>query len=273
MNCSRAGFPVHHKLLELAQTHAQQVGDDIQPSHPLSFPSLLPSVFPIIRVFSSESFLRIKWSKYWSLSFNISPSNENSGLISFRIYWMEFLAVQGTLKSFLQHHSSKVSILWGSDIFIVQLSDPYMTTGKTTALNGWTFVGKVVSLLFNMLSRLVIVFLPRSKHLLISWLKLTSAVILGSKKIKSVTISIVSPSICHEVMGPDAMILVFWILSFKSTLSLSSFTFIERLFISSSLSAIRVVSSAYLRLLIFLPAILIPASASCNPAFHMMYCV
>ena len=128
--------------------------------HPTISSSVIPfsSAFSLSHhgVFSSESFLCIKWSKYWSLSFNISPSNENSGLISFRIDWMEFLAVQGTLKSFLQLHSSKVSILWGSDIFIVQLSHPYMTTGKTTALNGWTFVGKVVSLLFNMLSRLVI---------------------------------------------------------------------------------------------------------------------
>ena len=146
-----------------------------------------------------------------------------------------------------------------------------MTTGKTIALTKQNFVSKVMSLLFNMLSRLVIAFLPRSNHLLISWLQSPSAVILESKKIKSVTVSIVSPSICHGVMGPDAMILVFWMLSFKPDFSLSSFTFVKRLFSSSSLSAISVVSSSYLRLLIFLPAILIPACASSSPAFLMMY--
>ena len=153
---------------------------------------------------------------------------------------------------------------------MVQLSHPYMTTGKTIALTRCTFVGKVMSLLFNILSRLVIAFLPRSKHLLISWLQSPSAVILEPKKIKSATVSTVSPSISHEVMGPDAMIFVFWMLSFKPTFSLSSFTF-KRLFSSYSLSAIRVVSSAYLRLLIFLPAIFIPACASSSPAFLMMY--
>ena len=146
-----------------------------------------------------------------------------------------------------------------------------MTTGKTIALTRWIFVGKVMSLLFNMLSQLVITFLPRSKPLFISWLQSPSAVILEPQKINSDTVSTVSPSISHEVMGPDAMILVFWILSFKPTFSLSYFTFIKRLFSSSSLSAIRVVSSAYLRLLIFLPEILIPACASSSPAFHMMY--
>ena len=170
----------------------------------------------------------------------------------------------------LQHHSSKASILWCSAFFIVQLSHPYMTTGKTKALTRQTFVDKVMSLLFNMLSRLVITFLPRSKCLLISWLQPPSAVILEPPKIKSVTVSILSPSIFHEVMGPDAMILVFWMLSFKPTFSFSSFTFIKRLS-SSLLSAIRVVSSAYLRLLIFLPTILIPACASSSLAFLMMY--
>ena len=154
---------------------------------------------------------------------------------------------------------------------MVQHSHPYMTTGKTIALTRQTFVGKVMSLLFNMLSRLVIAFLPRSKHLLISWLQSLSAVILEPKKIKSVTASIVSPSICHEVMGLDAMILVFWMLSFKPAFPLSSFTFSKRLFGSSSLSAIRVVSSAYRRLLIIFPTILIPACASSSPAFRMMY--
>ena len=138
----------------------------------------LPSIFPNIRVFSNESALRIRWPKYWSFSFNISPSNEHPGLISFRLDWLDLLAVQGTLKSLLRHHSSKASILWHSTFFIVQLSHPYMTTGKTTALTRRTFVGKVMSLLFNMLSRLVRTFLPRSKRLLISWLQSPSAVIL-----------------------------------------------------------------------------------------------
>ena len=166
---------------------------------------------------------------------------------------------------------SKASVFQYSAFFIVQLSHPYMTTGKTIGLTRQTFVDKVMSLLFNMLSRLVITFLPRSKRLLISWLQSPSAVILEPPKIKSTTVSSVSPSISHEVMGPDAMILVFWMLSFKPTFSLSSFTFIKRLFSSSSLSAIRVVSSAYLRLLIFLLAILIPACASSSPAFFMKY--
>ena len=167
---------------------------------------LLPSIFPRIRVFSNESALHIRWPKYWSFRFNISPSNEHSGLISFRMDWLDLLAVQGTLKSLLQHHSSKASILQCSAFFIVQLSHPYFTTGKTIALTRQTFVGKVMSLLFNMLSRLVITFLPRSMHLLISWLQSPSPVILKPEKIKSAT---VSPSICHEEMGPDAMILVF----------------------------------------------------------------
>ena len=170
---------------------------------------LPPSIFPSIRVFSNESALHIRWPKYWSFSFNISPSNKHPGLISFRMDWLDVLAVQGTLKSLLQHHSSRTSILQHSAFWIVQLSHPYMTTGKTIALTRQTFVGKVMSLLFNMLSRLVITFLPRSKRLLISWLQSPSTVILEPKKIKSLTISIVSPSICHEVMGLDAMILVF----------------------------------------------------------------
>ena len=167
---------------------------------------LLPSIFPSIRVFSNESALCISWPKYWSFSFNISPSNEHPGLISFRMDWLDLLTVQGTLKSLLQHHSSKTSILLCSASFIVQLSHPYMTTGKTIALTKRTFVDKAILLLFNMLSRLVITFLPRSKRLLISWLQSSSAVILEPQKIKSAT---VSPTTCHEVMGPDAMILVF----------------------------------------------------------------
>ena len=157
MNRSMPGLPVHHQLPESTQTHV----------HPLL---LLPSIFPSIRVFSNESALHIRWPKYWSFSFNISPCNEHPGLTSFRMDWLDFLAVQGTLKSLLQHYSSKASILWCSAFFIVQLSHPYMTTGKTIALTRPTSVDKVMSLLFNMLSRLIITFLPRSKSLLISWL-------------------------------------------------------------------------------------------------------
>ena len=170
---------------------------------------LLPSVFPSIRVFSNQSVLHIKWPKHWSFSFNISPSNEYSGLISLRMDWLYLLAVQGTLKSLLQHHSSKASILRRSAFFIVQLSHSYMTTGKIIALTRWTFVGKVMSLLFTSLSRLDITFHPRSERLLISWLQSPSAVILEPRKIKSDTVSTVSPSICHEMIGLDAMILVF----------------------------------------------------------------
>ena len=188
--------------------------ESVMPSNHLIFYRpllLLPSIFPSIRVFSNEyeSALRIRWPKYWGFSLNISPSNEHPGLISFRMYWLDLLAIQGTLKNLLQHHSSKASILRHSAFFIVQLSHPYMTTGKTTALTRWTFVDKIMSLLFNMLSRLVITFLPWSKHLLISWVKSPPAVILELKKIKSATVSTLSPSISHEVMGPDAMILIF----------------------------------------------------------------
>ena len=199
------GFPVHHQLPELAQIRFIQL---VMPSnhlilcHPLL---LLPLIFPSIRVFSNESVLCIRWPKYWRFSFSISPSNEYSGLISFRMDWFDLLAVQGTLKGFLQHHSSKASVLRHSAFFTVQLSHPYITTGKTIALTRWTFVGTVMSLLLNMLSRLVITFLPRRK-LLISWLQSPTAVILEPRKIKSTT---VSPSIYHEVKGPDAMIFVF----------------------------------------------------------------
>ena len=165
---------------------------------------LLPSIFP--RVFSNESALHIRWLKYWSFSFNVSPSNEHPGLISFRMDWLDLLAVLGTLKSLLQNHNSKALILWRSAFFTVQLSHPYMTTGKTIALTRQIFVDKVMSVLLNMLSRLVVTFLPRSKCLLISWLQSPSAVILEPKEIKSAT---VSPSVCHEVVGLDAMILVF----------------------------------------------------------------
>ena len=219
MNHSTPDLSVHHQLPESTQTHVHRVSDAIQPSHPLSSPPLMPYIFPSIRVFSNESALRIRWPKYWSFSFNISPSNEHPGLISFRMGWLDLLAAQGSLKSLLQHHSSKASILWCPSFFIVQLSHAYMTTGKTIALTGWTFVGKVMSLLLNVLSRLVITFLPRSKHLLISWLQSPSALILEPRKIKSATVSTVSPSSCHEVMGLDALILVFWMLSFKPTFS------------------------------------------------------
>ena len=167
MNHSTPGLLIHHQWPESTQTHVHWVGDAIS-SSAIPFSS---SIFPSIRVFSHKSALRIRWPKYWTFSFSISPSNEHPGLISFRMNWLDLLAVQGTLKSLLQHHSSKASILWCSAFFTGQLSHTYMTTGKTIALIRWTFVDKVMSLLFNILSRLVITFLPRSKHLLISWLQ------------------------------------------------------------------------------------------------------
>ena len=196
---------ISQSLLKLTSVESVMPSNHLILCRPLL---LLPSIFSSIRVFSHESALCIRCPKYWSFSFSISLSNEYSGLISFRMDWLDLLAVQGTLKSLLQHHSSKASILWRSASFIVQLSHPHTTTGKTIALTRWTFVGKVMSLLFNMLSRLVTTFLPRSKRLLISWLQSPSAVILEPPKIKSDTVSIVSPRICHEVMGPDATILV-----------------------------------------------------------------
>ena len=183
MDCSMPGLPVHHQLQEFTQIHVHRVGDAIQPSHPLSSPLLPPSIFPNIRVLSNESVLHIRWPKFWSFSFSISPSSEYSGLISFRMDWLDVLAVQGTLKHLLQYHSSRASVLRRSAFFIVQFSHPYMTPGNIIALTRWTFVGKVMSLLFNILSRLVIAFLPRSKCLLISWLQSPSAVILEPKKI------------------------------------------------------------------------------------------
>ena len=183
MDCSTPSFPVLHHLRELAQTNnVHWDGDAIQPSHPLFSLLPLPSTFPSIRVFSHELAVHIRWPKYWSFSFSISHSNEYSRLISFRIDWFDLLAVQGTLKSLLQHHSSKASFLWCSAFFMIQLSHPYMTIGKTLALTIWTFVGKVRSLLFSMLCRLIIAFLPRSKYLLISWLQSPSAVILKPRK-------------------------------------------------------------------------------------------
>ena len=182
MNCSMPGLPVHHQLPEFTQTHVHRASDAIQASHPLSSRFPPAPIPPSITVFSNESTLHIRSPKYWSFSFSIIPSKEHSGLISFRMDQLDLLAVQGTLKSPLQHHSSKASILRRSAFFTVQLSHPYMTTGKTIALTKWTFVGKVMSLLFNMLSRLVITLLPRSKCLLISWLQSPSAVILEPKK-------------------------------------------------------------------------------------------
>ena len=196
----------YHSLLKLMSIELVMPSNHLILCHPLL---CLLSIFPSIRVFSNESALPIRWPQHWSFSFNISPSNEYSGLV-FRMDWLDLLAVQGTLKSPLQHHSSKASVLQCSAFFIVQLSHPYTTTGKTIALSRWTFVGKIMCLLFNILSRLVITFLPRSKHLLISWLQSPSAMLLEPPKMKSATVSTVSPSIGHEEMGPDAMILVFW---------------------------------------------------------------
>ena len=187
---------------------------------------LLPSVFTSIRVFSNESALHIRWPTYWCFRFSISPSKEYSGLISFRVDWLDLLAVQGTFKN-LQHHSSEVSILWCSAFFMVQLSHPYMTTGKTIALTRHMLVGKVISLLLHMLFRFIISFLLRSKGLLISWLQSLSTVVLEPKKIKSVAVSIFSQSIWHEAMGLDAMILVFWMLSFKPAFLILLFHFYQ----------------------------------------------
>ena len=207
MNRSTPGLPVHHQIPESTQTYIRRVSDAIHLilCRPLL---LLPSIFPSIRVFSNESALLIRWPKYWNFSFTISPSNEHPALISFRMDWLDLLAVQGTLKSLLQHHSSKASILRCSVFFKVQLSHPYMTTGKTIALARRIFVDKVMSLLFNMLSRLIITFLPRSKRLLISWLQSPSAVILEPRKRKSAT---ASPSICREAMGPEFVYLFIWL--------------------------------------------------------------
>ena len=231
----------------------------ILPNHlTLCYPFLLlPTVFPSIRVFFNESALHIRWPKYWTFSFSIGPSNEYSELISFRIDWLELLSIQGTLKSLLKYDNLKASILQHSAFFMVQLSHPYMTTGKTIALTIQTFVGKVMPLLFNMLSRFVIVLLPRSKHLLISWLHSPSAVFLEPRKIKICHSFPCSSSIWYEVMGLDAM-LAFWMLSFKPAFSLSSFTLIKKLYSSSLLSAMRVISCVS-EVVDISPAILISA--------------
>ena len=228
------------------------------------------SIFPSIRIFSNDLAFPIRWPEYWSFSFIFSLSNEYSGLISFSIDWFD-LTSQGILKSILQHHNLKPSILQHLAFIMDQLSHPYMTTGKTITLTRWTFVSKVISWLFNTLSWFIITFLLKSKCISILWLQSPFTVVLEPKKIKSVTVSTFSPPICCEVMRPDVMILVFWILSFKHAFSLSSFSFIKRLFSFSFLSAIRVLSSVYLRLLILLSAISIPAFDSSSPEFHIMY--
>ena len=201
----QASITNSQSLLKLMSIELVMPSNHLILCRPLLLP---PSIFPSIRVFSNESLLHIRWPKYWSFIFSIGPSNEYSGLISFRMDWLDLLAVQGTLKSLLQYHSSKASILQHSAFFTVQLSHPYMTTGKIIALTRWTFVGKVMSLVFNVLSRFVIAFLPRSKCLLISWLQSPSAVILEPPKIKSDSFHCFS-SVSYEVMGPDAMIFVF----------------------------------------------------------------
>ena len=275
MDSSMPGFPVRHQLPESSPTPGVYSNTCSLSwwCHSIISSSVISSSclqsFPASRSFPMSQFFLIRWPKYWSFSFSISPSNEYSELISFRMDWLDLLAVQETLKSLLQHHSSKASVLQCSAFFMVQLSHPYMTTGKTIALNRWTVVDKLMSLLFNMMSRLVIAFLPRSKSLLNSSLKPSSVVNFEPLKIKSLTVSPVSLSICHEVMGPDAMILVCWMLSFNSTFSLSSYTFIKRFF-SSSFTDIRMVSPAYLRLLIFLLVILIPVCV--HPAQHFSWC-
>ena len=231
MDCSTPGLPVHHQLSEPTQTHLHHVTDAIQPSHPLLSPSPpalnLPQHQGLFKWVSSSH----RWPKCWSFRFSISPSNEHPGLISFRMDWLDLLAVQKTLKSLLQHHSSKASILRWSILFRVQISHLYVTIyGKTIALTRQTFDGKVMSLLFNMLSRLVITFLPRSKPLLISWLQSPSAVILEPKNkvchcfhCFPIYLPWSHGTGCHDLH-------VFWMLSFKPTFSLSSFTFIKRLF-------------------------------------------
>ena len=208
MDCSTPGLPVHHQLPEFTQTHVHWVGDTIQPFHPLSSPSPaynLPQHQGLFR----ESVLHIRWPQYWSFRFSISLSNEHSRLISFRMDWLDLLAIQMDSQEFLQHHSLKASALRCSALFMIQLLHPYMTTGKSIVLTIQTLVSKVMCLLFNTLSRFVTAFLPR--------LQSPSTVILDPKEINVVTVSTLSLSICHEMMGPDAMILVFWMLGFQAS--------------------------------------------------------
>ena len=230
MDCSTPGLPVHHQLLKFTQTQSTEL---VMPSNHLIFCCpllLLPSIFPSIKVFSNELVLRIRWPKDWCFSFSISPSNEYSGLISFRMDWLDLLAVQGTLKRLLQHHSSKASILRCSAFFILQLSHPYMTTGKTIALTKWTFVGQAMSLLINMLSKLVITFSFKEQTSFNFMAAVTIYSDFGAPQNKVCLCFHSFPIYFHEMMRPDAMILVFCVLSFKPNYSLSSFTFIKRLF-------------------------------------------
>ena len=229
MNCSTPGLPVYHQLLEPTQTHVHWVSDAIQQSYPLLSPS--PPGYHLSHHQGNFRWVSSSHQVAKVLEFQLQLQSIQWILrIDFiRIDWLDLFAVQGTLKSLLQHLSSKASILWHSAFFIVHLSHPYMTTGKTITLTRQTFVDKVMSLLFDTLSRFVIAFLPRSKHLLLSWLRSPSTVILEPKIIKSVTVSNDSPSICYEVMRLDATIFVFWMLSLKPTFSLSSFTFLKRL--------------------------------------------
>ena len=237
MNCSTPGFSVLHCLLEFAQIHVHWVSNDIQPSHPLLL--LSPPAFKLSQY--QGLFLRVGCLYQVAMVLELQLQHQSFQWIFridfLRIDWLDLLAIQGTLNSLLQHHSSKASILQCSSFFIVRLSHPYMTTRKIIALTIWTFVGKVVSLLFNVLSRFVIAILPRSKHLLIRRLQSPFALILKPKKMKSDTVYTFSLSICHQVIEPDAIIFIFWMLSFKPAFSLSSFTFIKTLFSSSSLSA------------------------------------
>ena len=232
MDYSTPGLPVLHYLPEFAQTHVHWVGDAIQPSHPL-----LSSSPPAFNLSQHQGCFPVSWffasggrSIAASASTSVLPMNIQAWFPLWKwMDWLDLLAVQATLKILLQRHNLKATVLWLSAIFMVQLSYPCMTTGKITALIVWNFVGKMISLLLNVLSRFVIAFLPRSQRLLISWLQPPSTVILEPKKIKSVTVSIFSPLICHEVMGLDAMIFVFWMLSFKPAFSLSSCTLVKKL--------------------------------------------
>ena len=271
MDCSMPGFSVYHQLSELAQIHVNPVTDAIQPFHPLS--SLSPPIFNLSQ--HQDLFQRVSSLHHMAKVLEFQLQHHSFQWIFktdfFGIDWFDLFAIQGIIRSVLQHHSSKASpVLWYSAFFMVQISHPYMTTGKTIALTRWTFVSKVMSLLFNMLSRLAIAFSSKEQASFNVMAAVTICSDFGAQQNKICYFSVVSPSICHELMGPDAMIFIFWMLSFKTAFSFSSFRFIKTLF-SSSLFAISVLSSAYLRLLIFLPAILIPACASSSSAFCMIY--
>ena len=270
MNCSTSGFPIHHQLLDLAPTHVHEG----KWCHPTISSSVIPLSSCLQPLPAWGSFPRSQFFASGGRSIGVSAS---ASVLQMNIQdwfpvgwtdWFDCSPTDSQESSPTPQFKSINSLVLN---FLYSPTHPYTTTGKAIALTRQTFVGKVTCLLFNMLSRLVIAFLPRRKHLLISWLQSPSTVILEHKQIKSVTVSIVYPSICHEVMGLDGMILVFWMLSFKPAFSFSSFTFIKRLFSSSLLSAIKVVSSAYLWLLIFLLAVLIPACASSSLTFSMRY--